>query len=119
MAGNFEANQPQKIYVFEDLVAYHFWFAEKNNPNVQIIKAENLEGVFEDKSYFLPRGFESVQKVNFDEITEPKFYIAFRDQKFDLQKSPLKNLVEKGYKIGEPKLIEAQGMKAFLAEISK
>lgn len=119
LAKNVEANQPTKIYVFEDLVAYHFWFAEKNNTNVQLVKIENLEGIFEDKAYFLPRGFGDVQKINFDEIIEPRFYIAFRDKKFDSQKSPLKNLIEKGYKIGEPKIIEANGMNAFLVEVSK
>lgn len=119
LAGNLNANQPQKVYVFEDLVAYHFWFAEKNNPNVQIIKAENLEGILEDKSYFLPRGFDAVQRVNFSEINDDEFYIAFRDKNFEAQKSPLKNLIEKGYKIGEPKIIEAQGLKAFLVEVKK
>ena len=73
-------NQPTKIFVFEDLVAYHFWFAERNNPNIQIVKIENLEGVEEDKAYFLPRGFDDVKKINFDEITDESFYIAFRDQ---------------------------------------
>lgn len=119
LAIDVDENRAKKIYVFEDLVAYHFWFAEKNNPNVQIIKVENLEGVLEDKSYFLPRGFEGVKKINFEEINEPNFFIAFRDQKFDLQKSPLKNLIEKGYKLGEPKIIEAQGLKAFLVEVGK
>ncbi|MEO6590141.1 MAG: hypothetical protein ABIP06_12645 [Pyrinomonadaceae bacterium] len=112
-------NQPTKIFVFEDLVAYHFWFAERNNPNVEIIKIDNLEGVLEDKSYFLPRGFSGVKKLNFEEISEPKFYIAFRDKNFDLQKLPLKNLIEKGYKIGEPNIFEAQVSKAFLVEITK
>ncbi len=112
-------NQPTKIYVFEDLVAYHFWFAERNNPNVEIVKTENLAGVLEDKSYFLPRGFDGVKKINFDEITDENFYIAFRDPQFDLQKPPLKNLIEKGYKIGEPKVFEAQGLKAFLVEVKK
>lgn len=119
LAKDIEANQSAKIYVFEDLVAYHFWFAERDNPNIEIVKTENLEGVFEDKAYFLPRGFNDVKKINFDEINEPKFYIAFRDKNFDPQKPPLKNLIERGYKIGEPKILEAQGMKAFLAEITK
>lgn len=112
-------NQPEKIYVFEDLVSYHFWFAERNNQNVEIIKVENLESVIEDKSYFLPRGFDGVKKMNFDEISEPKFYIAFRDQEWDENKPPLVNLMEKGYRIGEPKVYEAQSLKAFLVEITK
>ncbi len=119
LAGQIPNNQPTKIYVFEDLVAYHFWLAERNDPNIQIIKIENLEGVQEDKAYFLPRGFDDVKKINFDEISDKTFYIAFRDENFDLQKSPLKNLSEKGYKIGKPKTFEAQGLKAFLIEVKK
>lgn len=119
LANNIDPNQPPKIYVFEDLVAYHFWFAERKNPNIQIVKINNLEAVLEDKAYFLPRGFDGVKKLNFDEITDEKFYIAFRDENFNLQKPPLKNLIEKGYKIGEPKIFEAQGSKAFLLKITK
>lgn len=119
LAAEIPNNQPTKIYVFEDLVAYHFWFAERNNPNVEIIKIENLEGILEDKSYFLPRGFDGVKKINFDEIADEKFFIAFRDRNLDLQKPPLKNLTEKGYRIGAPKIFEAQGLEAFLVEVKK
>ena len=119
LAAEIPNNQPAKIFVFEDLVAYHFWFAERNNPNIQIIKIENLEGVLEDKAYFLPRGFDEVKKINFDEITDEKFLHRLPRSKFDLQKPPLKNLIEKGYKIGEPKIFEAQGLKAFLVEIQE
>lgn len=119
LAKNSNENQARKIYVFEDLVAYHFWFAEKSDPNVQVFKIENLAGITEDKAYFLPRGFDKVQKINFDEIDEPEIFVAFRDKNFDSQKPPLKNLIEKGYKIGEPQIIEAQGMKAFLVEAKK
>lgn len=108
-----------KIYVFEDLVAYHFWFAKRKNPNVQIIKINNLEGVIEDKAYFLPRGFDDVKIVGAEEIAGESFYIAFRDKEFNLNTQPLKFFVEKGYKIGTPKMIEAQKEKAFLVEIKK
>ncbi|CAN5687415.1 hypothetical protein BH20ACI4_BH20ACI4_22060 [soil metagenome] len=117
LANNIGANQTTKVFVFEDLVAYHFWFAERKNPSIQIIKINNPEGVLEDKAYFLPRGFDDVKKINFDEISDKNFYIAFRDKEFNLQKPPLKNLVEKGYEIGEPKIFEAQGLKAYLFEV--
>jgi uncharacterized membrane protein len=119
LAGAVEPDQPQKIYVFEDLVAYHFWFAVKNEPLIQVAKIEGVEGVAEDKAYFLPRGFDDVKKVGLDEIEEPRFFIAFRDAEFNTEKPPLKNLLKKGYQVGEPKTIEAQGMKAFLVEIRR
>jgi uncharacterized membrane protein len=117
LAQNVDKNQPQKIYVFEDLIAYHFWFALRENENAEIIKIDNVEGVFEDKAYFLPRGFDGVKNIDFNQIEDKRFFVAFRDKDWNLQNPPLKNLVEKGYKIGEPQIIEAQGLKAFLFEV--
>jgi hypothetical protein len=119
LANKVDANQPQKIYVFEDLVAYHFWFALRQSGNAEIIKINNMEGVSEDKAYFLPRGFEGVKIANFDSIEDQQFYIVFRDKDWNLLNPPLQNLIEKGYKIGEPQVFEAQGLKAFLVEAKK
>ena len=108
------------VYTFEDLVAYHFWFGLRDSDRgFRVYKVTGTENLTEDTAYFLPRGFDGVKKIDFEEINEPKLYVAFRDQNFDLQKPPLKNLVEKGYKIGEPKIYEAQGLKAFLVEVTK
>jgi hypothetical protein len=62
------------------LVAYHFWFAVRNNPNYKVIKVNGFPGVVEDKAYFLPRGFDQVedQQVN-DAFSEDSFWVAFRD----------------------------------------
>lgn len=108
-----------KIYAFEGLVAYHLWFAERKNPNVQIIKVNNLEGVIKDKAYFPPRGFDDVKTVGAEEITGRSFYIAFRDKNFNQNAQPIKFFVEKGYKISVPQTIEAQSEKAFLIKITK
>ena len=117
LAQQVETGQPAKIYVFEDLIAYHFWFAERKNPNTQIVKINNLEGINEDKAYFLPRGFDGVKQINFNELSDDNFYIAFYAAEWNPQKPPLKNLSEKGYKIGAPKIFEAQNLKAFLVEV--
>jgi uncharacterized membrane protein len=107
-----------KIYVFEDDVAYQTWFAlRESNTNFQIVKVNDIAGLAEDKAYFLPRGFDEVKKAT--DFEGEQFYIAFRDKKFDYQKPPLRTLIEKGYKIGEPKIFEAQGLKAFLVLVEK
>jgi uncharacterized membrane protein len=112
------SEKPAKLYVFEDLVAYHFWFVLRDSEKKpQVIKVNDV--MPEDKAYFLPRGFDEIQVINQNEINGERFFIAFRDQKWDLTKPPLKNLIESGYQIGEPKLFEKQGVKAFLAEVSK
>ena len=109
-----------RIYTFEDLVAYHFWFALRDSDRgFQVVKVNNVEGLTEDKAYFLPRGFDGIQVTNEFGIGSDKFFIAFRDKDWNLQKPPLRNLIEKGYRIGEPQIFEAQGLKAFLVEAEK
>jgi uncharacterized membrane protein len=112
------------VYTFEDLVAYHFWFALRDSDRgFRVYKVSGVDELAENKAYFLPRGFDGVKIVSFEEITEGKFFVAFRserqDQEFELTKPPLKNLIEKGYKIGATKTFESNGFKAFLVEVSR
>ena len=110
--------QTTKIYVFEDDVAYQTWFALRDSKeNFQIIKINDIPDLAEDKAYFLPRGFDEVKTAT--DFEGEQFYIAFRDKNFDHQKPPLQTLISKGYKIGEPKIFEAQGLKAFLVLVEK
>lgn len=118
LAADLLKTEAAKIYVFEDDVAYQMWFALRDSDkNFQIIKVNDIPGLAEDKAYFLPRGFDAVKIAN--DFEGEQFYIAFRDKNFDFLKLPLQILVEKGYRIGEPKVFEAQGLKAFLVEIKK
>ena len=111
-------SEPTKIYVFEDLVAYHFWFALRNSDReFQVIKINGIEGLSEDKAYFLPRGFDGIQSA--DKFEGEKFFIAYRDKTFNLFAPPLQNIKTQGYNIGEPYIFEAQNLKAFLVEIRK
>ena len=69
-----------KLYVFEDLVAYHFWFEFRNNPDYAISKVNGFPGITEDKAYFLPRGFDRISSIQIeDAFKEESFWIAFRD----------------------------------------
>jgi len=118
LAENLDKSQPTKIYVFEDLVAYHFWFAlRESDANLQIIKINGIEGLIEDKAYFLPRDFDKIQKTK--EFSGEQFFIVFRDKIFNEFAPPLQNLTVQRYKIGEPQIYEAQGLKAFLVEVKK
>ncbi|CAN5624643.1 hypothetical protein BH24ACI2_BH24ACI2_08830 [soil metagenome] len=115
-----EQDAPTKIYVFEDEVAYLFWFNLRDlEKNFQIIKVSGIPGLKEDTAYFLPRGFNAVQTTDVNGIGGNKFWIAFRDTDLDYLKPPLQTFLEKGYKIGEPKVFEAQGLKAFLVVVEK
>lgn len=118
LAQGLDKGEPQKIYVFEDLTAYHFWFAlRRDGDRVQIVAVKNIEGLNEDKAYFLPRGFDKVQTAN--QFEGERFFIAFRDKSWNGSAPPLSSLKAQGYKIGEPQVFEAQGLKAFLVEVEK
>ncbi|MCY7347497.1 MAG: glycosyltransferase family 39 protein, partial [Pyrinomonadaceae bacterium] len=118
LARNLDEKQPAKIYVFEDLVAYHFWFARRDSDGkFQVVKINGIENLIEDKAYFLPRGFGEIQTAN--DFEGERFFIAFRDKNWNEFAPPLQNLKAQNYKIGEPQIFEAQGLKAFLAEVWK
>lgn len=111
---------PTRIYVFEDLTAYHFWFAlRKEEGKFEVDKLQGLEQIKEDTAYFLPRGFDGVRRLDISELAGDRFWIAFRAEKWDLLRSPLYDLISRGYKLGEPKVFEAGKDKAFLVEVSK
>lgn len=119
LARNLDKNQANKIYVFEDLTAYHFWFAMRETDNFKVFAVKNIDGMKEDTAYFLPRGFDAVQITKIEEIVDDKLYIAFPAKELQENESPLRNFKVKGYKIIETKIIEAQGVKAFLVLLEK
>jgi Dolichyl-phosphate-mannose-protein mannosyltransferase len=104
-----------KIYTFEDLVAYHLWFANKN---FEITKINGYEDLPEDKAYFLPRGFNAIKIGDKTSLVGNSFYLAFRDEKQIPFKQVLQDLRLKGYKIDEPIKVEAQGLIAFMFRVS-
>lgn len=115
------SSTPEKIYTFEDLIAYHLWFAlpeqDKNRFTVAVIK--RVPGVEEDPAYFLPRGFSDIATVDFSQFAEAEGWIAFRDYKWDENRPPLKNLSERGYKVGTVLEVSAGGQRAFLVRITR
>jgi uncharacterized membrane protein len=113
-------SEPTKLFVFEDLVAYQFWFAlREDEKNVQIVKINGLPELTEDTAYFLPRGFDAIQTGDAKDLHGERFFIAFRAGDFNYLKQPLNFLIEKGYQIGDPKMFEANGLRAFLVEVKK
>ncbi|HXG83031.1 MAG TPA: glycosyltransferase family 39 protein [Pyrinomonadaceae bacterium] len=125
LAGDLErtestSGERAKIFVFEDLAAYDFWFALRKSANkFQVVKVNNIPGLAEDAAYFLPRGFDAVEKTDENGLRGERFFIAFRDTEWNETKPPLRNLTARGYKLDLRKTFEAQGTKAFLAEVIK
>jgi hypothetical protein len=114
-AGGF-GPRPVKVFAFEDLVAYHLWFAldgaRQNRFQVAVVK--QLPGVAEDRAYFLPRRFDGVAKVSgADALGGERFFAAFRDTAWDESHEPLKTILERGYRAERVYETEAQGQRAF------
>jgi uncharacterized membrane protein len=105
-----------KIYAFEDLVAYHLWFANKS---FEVTKINGYNDLPEDKAYFLPRAFSDIKIGDKSSFGGDSFYLSFRDEKSIPFKDVLQDLRLNGYKIAEPKKIEAQGLTAFMFHVSK
>ena len=120
LAANLDRGRRAKIYVFEDVIAYDLWFALREaETNFEIVKVKGIEDIAEDKAYFLPRGFDKVKTTDENGITGDRFYVAFRDAKFHEDHPPLKNLTDKGYRIGTPMVYKTPGLNGYLVEVWK
>jgi uncharacterized membrane protein len=91
--------EPTAIYAFEDLTAYQLWFALRKNPEYRVYKVEGVDGLVEDKAYFLPRGFDEVKTVDIAAVAEPKIWLAFRSPKITEKEPPLRNFLIGGYRV--------------------
>jgi uncharacterized membrane protein len=107
------------IYAFEDLVAYHLWFATKYYQRIWVVAVKDFPGIEEDKAYFLPRGFDEVQIVDKSALAGDRFWIAFRDKTWNPRHPLLQDLAARGYKIGAPLEFKATGETAFLVKVEK
>lgn len=119
LASELPADEPQTVFVFEDLTAYHLWFATREQGNVSVVKLDGLPGMVEDKAYFLPRGFDSVRRTGIESIASDRFWIAFRDMRWDERHPPLSQLLSDGYRLSPIKPVEAAGVKAYLVEVTR
>jgi uncharacterized membrane protein len=112
-------NEDVKVYAFEDLVAYHLWFAleESGGARYKVSVIKGLTGMLEDRAYFLPRAFDEIAVEDINALTEEHVWIAFRAQTWDETRPPLKTVAERGYKTGKVLRAEADGQRAFLVEL--
>ena len=100
--GTANTGQKQRIYVFENLVAYHLWYDFRRTENVEVSVIRGIDGLIEDPGYFMPRGFDAIKTVNINSVTDSQFWIAFREpNRPDLDDGrfhePVVTLQNKGY----------------------
>ena len=112
-----DASSAADVYAFEDLVAYHLWFALERGETTgrfRIVSIKGAPGLTEDPAYFLPRGFDGVAVANTDALQGQRFWVAFRDTVWDESRQPLKLIEERGYRAERVYETAAQGQRAFL-----
>lgn len=109
------------IYTVEDLVAYHLWFAErgKQSEGYRVSKLTGMEGIQEDKAYFLPRGFDSVTRVDLANVADTRLWLAYRSVRLSDSEPPLRNFILKGYRILDRKVQESYGETATMVLLEK
>ncbi len=96
---NKEADAPgmTKIYAFENLVAYHLWFALRDSDRYQVQVVKGVDVRTDDETYFLPRGFDGVKNARLEEIGEDEMWLTFRTS-VDGEDGPLvQNFTKLGY----------------------
>ena len=77
-AASREDPQPERLYVFEDLAAYHYWFAVRRNAGQNVTLIKGIDGIPNDPAYFLPRGFDGVSVTGLDIVRENEIWLSFR-----------------------------------------
>ena len=123
------SSEPKTLYAFEDLVAYHVWFALREAGNCQVIRVTGVEGLGEDRAYFLPRGFDDVAVVNISQVKGNPIYIAFRTETPEEQsrlpfispppKQPLLTFLNSGYSQERTEMIDVGGQSAYVVMLIK
>ncbi|HXL81781.1 MAG TPA: glycosyltransferase family 39 protein [Pyrinomonadaceae bacterium] len=126
LARQVEANEPQaaedvRVYAFEDLVAYHLWFAfdssQRKQFKVTVIK--NFPGALEDPAYFLPRRFNEVAVMNSSQVNGSEIWIAYRAARWDDTLPPLNTLENMGYAVRNVYSTQTQGQQAFMVRMAR
>ncbi len=85
------------LYVFEDLVAYHFWYALRGDENIRVHVVKDIANMPEDKAYFLPRRFDDVEVVNEQNaFNGDNFFAAFRAPQNSVLRPAIFDQLEKG-----------------------
>jgi hypothetical protein len=94
------------------------WFAMRSK-KAEIFKVEGVDGLTEDRQYFLPRGFTDVRRVTADAVAGERFFLAFRAPAFDRAKPPLNFFIKRGFKINVAEVYVGDDGTAYLVEVTR
>ena len=110
----------RSIFVFEDLAAYHLWFAVRSQRDAPtIVKVNGVTAMPEDPSYFLPRGFDGVAIQDYEASYPADFWIVYRSSKYDVNGEPLRSFIQKGYSVTDERIDDFGYAKLIAVRFSK
>jgi len=117
-------SQNGPMYVFEDLAAYHLWFAFRNNPDLKmrqrVVKLEGIPGIAEDKAFFLPRGLDDEYVRRESRLPlDGQIWIVYRAPTFDLTKPPIATFLERGFEVEGSEVVDSGESKEFAVFLRK
>ena len=113
------ADQPAKIYTFENLVAYHLWFALRDGDEFPVRVIKGVDVVTDDEAYFLPRGFDRVDRASLDEITDEAMWLAFRTSRPGDKERLMSEFERRGYEVCNQYQVESESTMVFWALLGK
>jgi uncharacterized membrane protein len=87
----------RKAYTFETIIAYHLWFASRGTGKIEAREITDMNASIEDEIYFLPRGFDGVQRVKLDDISGDSIWTVFRTHSFGEEAAVITELEKRGY----------------------
>lgn len=113
---NGQSSTQTELYVFEDLVGYHFWYALRDDNNIRVRVVKNIANMPEDKAYFLPRRFDGVDAVDEQNaFAGENFYGAFRVSENLVSRPAIFDLLEKrGFSVAKSTEQKIGGEREFL-----
>lgn len=114
-----DSSEAVEVYAYEDLVAYHLWFAldTARNARFKVAVIKDVPGIVEDPAYFLPRGFSDVQATDRAAPKGKNIWVAFRAAQWDETRPPLDVLEASGYHVSRVLSLKAQAEQAFLVQL--
>jgi hypothetical protein len=120
-AAETDSSEPFQVYAYEDLVAYHLWYAleSADSKRFKVTVVKGIPGIPEDPAYFLPRAFKSVSVQQTPALTGDKIWVAFRAGQWDETHPPLDGIKRSGLQPGRVFTVKAQGQQAFIVELLK
>lgn len=109
------SSDTSNIYALSDLNAYQAWFVTRDGDR-RVFKLE-MPDVAEDRAFFLPRGFNTVERIAFTEITDRRFWIIFGE---DIgAQTPEDALKRSGYRVTRIQTVPDHAVSTVLALVEK